>query len=581
MLCLCSPQSIIRDYGQRRLREIEAHRQLVKPLKQLGTPNMRILNMRSVSASLSAISASDSAGGGGGGSSGGGGGGGGGSPTGTYTQARPGAGGRMYTYCYTNDDPESHVQGFAGTDKSFFLSVCSNVRRLFHRKMRRQKGSEDGDAAAGGLATDSAKTEGKPAWGSEEQRYNDSDYGSGGGGGKMVKLCCSTGSSDSRAKWDDYIAVQAPALDSAGDQIPNRPTRGFHSYPSGYTAVLTEEEESNGRYLTTQHNHRLPDVSEQSVGSADNLQTVVEVNSNSAAQQPRPRLLAAWTTTTAPPEIQFTDDQGDVIYPCADSGDSDADSDAASVECAVGELNDDKSDDTGGRGGAGGKGRPSSDRRRSEPATRNRQSPRGRRLSESSARSPHGPSANVGDRTPSGDPEVFHRHAQGPRIFVDRAFAVDSGDSQEQAGMSQPSTHPVDFLHPDYCPQSLTTHLDESGPDVDAHCTVRRCRSNSAPSIVAHALPGSSVHLPPPCAAVRLSPGESSVAVGATAVSPSAKRVSLFQRYCVLHLSLFLRVLSVYVCLCVSLKCLRRDYLLLFDAVGSIPRQAYYVLRFL
>ena len=177
-------------------------------------------------------------------------------------------------------------------------------------------------------------------------------------------------------------------LDSAGDQIPNRPTRGFHSYPSGYTAVLTEEEESNGRYLTTQHNHRLPDVSEQSVGSADNLQTVVEVNSNSAAQQPRPRLLAAWTTTTAPPEIQFTDDQGDVIYPCADSGDSDADSDAASDECAVGELNDDKSDDTGGRGGAGGKGRPSSDRRRSEPATRNRQSPRGRRLSESSARSP-------------------------------------------------------------------------------------------------------------------------------------------------------------------------------------------------
>lgn len=574
MLCLCSPQSIIRDYGQRRLREIEAHRQLVKPLKQLGTPNMRILNMRSVSASLNAISASDSAGGGGGGGggSGSGGGGGGGSPTGMYAQARPGVGGRMYTYCYTNEDPESHVQGFAGTDKSFFLSVCSNVRRLFHRKRRRQKGSEDGDAAAAGLATDAAKTEGKPAWGSEEQRHNDSDC-SGDGGGKMGKLCCSTGSSDSRARSDDYVAVQVPASDSAGDQIPKRLTRGFHSSPSGYTAVLTEEEESNGRCRPPQHNHRLPDLSEQSVGSTDNLQTVVEVNSNSAAREPRPRLLAAWTTTTTPPEIQFTDDQGDVIYPRTDSGDSDADSNAASDnECAVGELNDDKSDDTGGRGGAVGKGRPRSDRRRSEPATRSRQSPIGRRMSESSARSPHRPSANVGDRTPSGAPEVFHRHAQGPWIFVDRAFALDSGDSQEEAGMSQPSINPVGLLHPDYYPQSLSTHLDESGPDVDAHCAVRRCRSNSAPSIVAHALPGSSVHLPPPCAAGRLSPGDSSVAVGATAVSPSAKRVSLFQRYCVLHLSLLLRVLSVYVCLCVSLKCLHRDYLQLFDAVGSIPR---------
>jgi hypothetical protein len=56
------------------------------------------------------------------------------------------------------------------------------------------------------------------------------------------------------------------------------------------------------------------------------------------------------------------------------------------------------------------------------------------------------------------------------------------------------------------------------------------------PNIVAHALSGSSAHLPPPCAASgpSLSPAGSSLAVAAIASSPSASRVRMFQRYCAL-----------------------------------------------
>nr|KAG5687124.1 hypothetical protein BaRGS_034037 [Batillaria attramentaria] len=116
-------ESIIRDYGQRRLREIEAHRQKVKPLKQMqGNSDLhhrRLMHARNMASRMDSTSSSGGAGTGGGG----GGGGGAGSQSGVNTQARTGSGGRTYTYCYTNDDPESHLS-FATSDKGFFHSCA-------------------------------------------------------------------------------------------------------------------------------------------------------------------------------------------------------------------------------------------------------------------------------------------------------------------------------------------------------------------------------------------------------------------------------------------------------------------------
>lgn len=462
------------------------------------------------------------------------------------SQARAGSGGKTYTYCYTHDDPESHVSFSTAVDKSFFHSVCSSVRRIFHRKVRRQKESEEGDAQAELGTGDASKAEGKLAWMTEEQRHNGSSGG--GGGGKMIKLCCNTGSSDDRVKRDDYIPVPAPAA-SAREQAPKRLTRAFQNSPPGYIAVLTEEEENNGRCgrpranavieedTDLKHNHYRPsDVSEHSVNSAGNGQTVVEVNSaggKGADEEPQSSLPLP---STASLEVQVTGDRGRVMHPRSDSAEGGAVRDVAGDNgCAAAEVSGVRSDNVIGRGFFRKDRLSKVDRRLSEPVAQSQEYRRERKMSQTSAGSSHRPV--ILDGAPPGDLELFlgHAHRRSPCIRVDSASTIDSGGSDYQASEHQlPS--PSSLLHPHYLPRSVSIPLDDSDSDsdIDADDVVYRCRSNSAPNIVALAHPGSSVHLPPPCAGVRLSPTGSSVAVGAIAASPSAKRVGLFQRYCVL-----------------------------------------------
>ena len=178
-------QSIIRDYGQRRLREIEAHRQLVKPLKQLGT-NKRLLGIRNLAAGFNVSAAPIVLGSPGPGS---------GASTprcnsGSGSAASPRLNNsKSKMYGRFSDDPESLIT-FSGSSEQggFFRSICATFRRIFHRKVRRQKSlSSQGGIDDAELTSDSLRSEGKLAWMADDQ---DSP------GTKMVRLCCNSGNEE-------------------------------------------------------------------------------------------------------------------------------------------------------------------------------------------------------------------------------------------------------------------------------------------------------------------------------------------------------------------------------------------------
>ncbi|KAL8569144.1 hypothetical protein ACOMHN_020271 [Nucella lapillus] len=519
-LCVLSlfPQSIIRDYGQRRLREIEAHRQKVKPLK-LGLANRRLLSMRNSTGATTGNNLPSptptpcSPEGSGGGSPGG--------PL--HSQACTGVGGKTYTYCYTNEDAESPVT-FSPSERSFFQSVCSSVRRIFHRKVRRQK--EGG--GAGGEEADLQGVSGKFAWMPDEQRHSSSSSG----GSRVVKLCCSAGSNDPQAKQEDYIAVSAPARDSLSTRLP----QSLYNPPSGYSAVLTEEEE-NSRCPSpqsplkavpgsadTRRNHLLSNVVEMPAQASSH--TLAEVNATDDVDEEVGSCFAS--PTRGAPEILCMDVDGEITSALDSKANSAAaDEGGGGVACEQGAQEQQNyldnfilvaRDDPCVR--------PHVHRRCSEPVAHKCPHSR-RKSSESSIMSTLSSTTRLG-ALPSGSLEMFRDQGAGggsrPCIRVESASTLESESSVDQVSLGRSN-----FLHPDYFPHTLDQN---DGSDDDVDDVIPRSRSNSAPNIVAHALPdsSSSVHLPSRCATAHLSPSGSPVAVGPIAASPTVNRANLFQR---------------------------------------------------
>ncbi|KAL8566424.1 hypothetical protein ACOMHN_012002 [Nucella lapillus] len=551
MICPCSlPQSIIRDYGQRRLREIEAHRQLVKPLKQLGTAGHRLLNLRNSGSSAhnsttaSANTATES------GTTA--------NPSGIYAHARPGARGNCYMHRLLNDDIDPAYSGTADSN-NVFQSVWSNFRRIFHRKVRRWKGSE-GEEEGGSMGSGSRrrKGEGKQDWQlGDSGGKNRGRGGGGGGGGRMVRLCCRSEDSkgdDNRGKQKGYLPV--PVSSSAvgsRDPVPKRVTRAFYNSPSGYTAVLTEEEETSRCSTPSSPTRPLMNavlsnskviikhdliVSDASIKSASTGHTVVEVNSedsNSAGEGP-PASPSHPIFSLRPldrPELRLINNSGEICDPCRPASAA-----GANVFFDRGEPSGGKNfhaDDNGGEQDANLRANrlfvtSSIDRRCSEPV------PQKRTQSESFLGSPSSfirSSHTLPDCSPSGL-DIFHGNSSMPHpcIRVESASTVDSDGSTDKVSLVDSSSS--NFLHPCYQPpgqdRANEAEEEEEEEDDDEEDIVCRYRSNSAPSIVvAHAPPGSSVQLPLPYSGAALSTAGSSVAVGAVAASPTAQRVGLFQ----------------------------------------------------
>ncbi|PVD31716.1 hypothetical protein C0Q70_07134 [Pomacea canaliculata] len=270
-------ESIIRDYGQRRLREIEAHRQKVKPLKQMGTlaqlPTVHSrprINMRNTSRCTSPTQppgsspAANACSGG--------------KAPDVFTQTRTGPGGKTYTYCYTGDDLDSRLSTSLAND-GFFRSFFSSVRQIFHRKVRRQKQEDDLET---GSDWNCAWT---TCWEDDEA-----------GGHGVARLCCVTG----RDVTDDGDCA-CRSTDSGEQRAPPRATHVLQRLPTGYAPVLSEEEDESNQLAPPQspgHKSvamddpidsatykqclaadaaRPPDLSKVAESVVDN-QTVVEMN---------------------------------------------------------------------------------------------------------------------------------------------------------------------------------------------------------------------------------------------------------------------------------------------------------------
>ncbi|XP_076452253.1 uncharacterized protein LOC143287897 [Babylonia areolata] len=222
-------ESIIRDYGQRRLREIEAHRQLVKPLKQLGTASHKLLNMRN-----------------------------------SATSARSNV---------TSATPNNTAAATAGGAAA----------------------AQEGGPASGGVL---AHARGNSYKHRLLMRSDEAEVG------------FSNNNNNHHNNADTSASVSAAA--SSRDPIPKRLTRAFYNSPSGYTAVLTEEEET----------------SRTVAGGAGH--TVVEVNSEERATgvegpppPPSPTLAAPPRPVFPPSSSSFSfsrnpecPDQPPFIRPC-------------------------------------------------------------------------------------------------------------------------------------------------------------------------------------------------------------------------------------------------------------------------
>ncbi|XP_046335120.1 cyclic nucleotide-gated olfactory channel-like isoform X2 [Haliotis rufescens] len=120
-------ESIIRDYGQRRLREIEAHRQKVKPLQREdtaeglhGVKNSLLMTIRSMSPKLRRHEQSPS------------------SPRFSKANSLKNMG-----FSFNSEDGPFDSEVKYSQSSGLFETVCGNLRRLFHRKVKRQK-REDG-----------------------------------------------------------------------------------------------------------------------------------------------------------------------------------------------------------------------------------------------------------------------------------------------------------------------------------------------------------------------------------------------------------------------------------------------------
>lgn len=112
--------------------------------------------------------------------------------------------------------------GFSGSERGLFCAVRSGLQRIFHRKVRRQKSSDDAGGESG--------KDGKLAWTNDAQGQDSSK--------KIVRLCCST-------KDATKLEENPPVTCSTADEIQSRLSRVLRGFPAGYQAVQTVEESAH------------------------------------------------------------------------------------------------------------------------------------------------------------------------------------------------------------------------------------------------------------------------------------------------------------------------------------------------
>ncbi|KAK6191285.1 hypothetical protein SNE40_003015 [Patella caerulea] len=178
-------ESIIRDYGQRRLREIEAHRNKVKPLQHHQNPIVRnnlLSTLRNMSPKVRRA--------------------------GPHSPNDANSAKSNNVFTYPGEDDIKCVQVEAGV----LHRVYGGIRRLFHRKVRRQKTGDD--------------SEGRIVWSSVEE-----------GRPKTIRFS----SSDQCGKRE------------SGNTIANAIQQKLSNKPSGYEAVNTEDHDSDTTSCGPEH----------------------------------------------------------------------------------------------------------------------------------------------------------------------------------------------------------------------------------------------------------------------------------------------------------------------------------------
>ncbi|XP_050407949.1 cyclic nucleotide-gated olfactory channel isoform X2 [Patella vulgata] len=175
-------ESIIRDYGQRRLREIEAHRNKVKPLQHHQNPIVRnnlLSTLRNMSPKVRRA--------------------------GPHS---PNDGKSNNVFTYPGEDDIKCVQVEAGV----LHRVYGGIRRLFHRKVRRQKTGDD--------------SEGRIVWSSVEE---------------------------GRPKTIRFSSADQCGKKESGNTIANAIHQKLSNKHSGYEAVNTEDHDTDTTSFCPEH----------------------------------------------------------------------------------------------------------------------------------------------------------------------------------------------------------------------------------------------------------------------------------------------------------------------------------------